>query len=70
MNLTLQKQSKLGILDIIKSVAASAIGVQSSTNKQWDFQQQSIVPYILVGIVFVGLFVLAPVAVVSFVIPG
>jgi hypothetical protein len=34
MNLTLQKQSKLGILDIIKSVAASAIGVQSSTNKQ------------------------------------
>ncbi|MFT5674991.1 MAG: hypothetical protein ACI808_000920 [Paraglaciecola sp.] len=66
MKLNITKQS---LLDVIKSVAASAIGVQSSANRERDFEQNSVIPYVLVGVVFVVLFVLTLVFVVSLVIP-
>ena len=43
---------------VFKSVAAGVFGVQSEANRQHDFQQKSIVPFILVGVLFVGLFVI------------
>ena len=62
--------TKRSILDVIKSVAASAIGVQSSANRERDFQQDSVVPYVLVGVLFVVLFVLTLAFVVSLVLPS
>lgn len=38
---------------VVKSVAASAIGVQSSKNYEQDFASNNPVPYIIVGIIFV-----------------
>ena len=39
--------------DVFKSVAASMFGVQSEKNRQVDFQKKSIMPFILIGILFV-----------------
>ena len=61
--------TKRSLLDIIKSVAASAIGVQSSANRERDFEQNSVVPYVVVGVVFVVIFVLTLAFVVSLVLP-
>lgn len=69
MRLNGKKQNKPSILDVVKSVAASAFGVQSAANREKDFQQQSVVPYIVVGVVFVLLFILTLVFVVSLVLP-
>lgn len=65
----LHQTQKPTLLDIIKSVAASAFGVQSAKNRERDFQQQSIVPYIVVGVVFVLLFILGLVFLVSNIVP-
>jgi hypothetical protein len=50
---------------VVKSVAASAIGVQSNKNREHDFQQKSPLPYIVVGVVFVILFIVSILLVVS-----
>ncbi|MFC6438786.1 DUF2970 domain-containing protein [Bowmanella sp. JS7-9] len=50
---------------IIQSVLASAFGVQSEANRQADFNQESFVPYILVGVVFVALFIAGLIALVN-----
>lgn len=42
---------------IVKSVTASMFGVQSEKNQRIDFQQSSIVPYVVVAVIFVVLFV-------------
>ena len=55
----------LNVWQIIKSVAASAFGVQSEQNRQRDFQQQSPLPYIVVGVIFVVLFILLLFAIVN-----
>ncbi|MGI9283812.1 MAG: DUF2970 domain-containing protein [Pseudomonadales bacterium] len=44
-------------LQVIASVAAAAFGVQNSKNRKRDFEQNSILPYIVGGIVFTVLFV-------------
>jgi hypothetical protein len=46
------------MLQVIKSVLAAFFGVQSEKNRQRDFQQSSPLPYILVGLVLAGVFVL------------
>lgn len=43
---------------VFRSVAAGAFGVQSEKNRQQDFQQKSIVPFVVAGIVFVILLVI------------
>jgi diacylglycerol kinase len=64
------KPNKPSMLDIVKSVAASAFGVQSAKNRERDFQQQSIVPYIVVGVVFVLLFIAGLIVLVSQIVPS
>ncbi len=56
---------KPSILQIIASVAAAAFGVQNSKNRTRDFEQNSILPYIVGGIVFTVVFVGAVYLVVS-----
>jgi diacylglycerol kinase len=63
-------KSKPSLLDIVKSVAASAFGVQSAANRERDFEQQSVVPYIVVGVIFVIIFIAVLLVVVSSVLPG
>lgn len=55
-----------GFWQVVKSVAASAFGVQSEKNRIQDFEQsQSIVPYAVVGVVFVILFIVGIMLVVN-----
>lgn len=48
-----------GPLSIVQSVLAAAFGVQSEAKRQQDFQAGKPGDYILIGIIFVVLFVLA-----------
>lgn len=50
--------SSPSVWQVLKSVAASMFGVQSHANYERDFKQTSVVPYVVVGVVFVVLFVL------------
>lgn len=63
------KPQKTSLFDIVKSVAASAFGVQSAKNRERDFQQQSIIPYIVVGVIFVLLFIIGLIFLVSYIVP-
>jgi|TARA_R110002012_G_scaffold319351_1_gene539493 diacylglycerol kinase len=62
--------TKSGLWDVFKSVAASVFGVQSSANRERDFQQKSFVPYVVVGVIFVVALVISLVLVVSVVVPS
>jgi Protein of unknown function (DUF2970) len=57
--------SKPTITQVIKSVLAAAIGIQSEKNRLKDFEQGSLSTYILVGVVFTVLFVCGLVFLVS-----
>ncbi|WP_368501264.1 MULTISPECIES: DUF2970 domain-containing protein [Alteromonadaceae] len=48
---------KPSLWQIIKSVAASAIGVQSQANYEQDAKANSFVPYLIVGVIFVLCFI-------------
>lgn len=52
-----QKPEKLSFFQVLGSVLAGALGVQSSKNRQRDFAQNSFVPFIVGGIIFTVLFV-------------
>ncbi|QPG05429.1 DUF2970 domain-containing protein [Salinimonas marina] len=52
---------------VIMSVLASAFGVQSQQNYQRDFGQTSILPYVVVGVVFVVVFVIALMLLVTYI---
>ncbi|AGH43529.1 DUF2970 domain-containing protein [Paraglaciecola psychrophila] len=45
--------AKKNLWHVIKSVAASVLGVQSDANYKSDFEQTSFVPYAIVGVIFV-----------------
>ncbi|WP_229161484.1 DUF2970 domain-containing protein [Fluctibacter halophilus] len=49
---------------VVKSVLASAFGVQSQQNYSHDFQQSSFLPFLIVGVIFVAVFVLTLVLIV------
>jgi len=49
--------SKPTILNVIKSVFAAAVGIQSDKNRQQDFEYGNLSTYIIVGIIFTVLFV-------------
>lgn len=53
---------------IFKSVAAGMFGVQSEKNRLRDFKQQSFIPFLGIGIVFVTGLVLILVAIVKVVV--
>jgi hypothetical protein len=58
-----------GFIQIMLSVGAAAIGVQTGKNYERDFTTGSPLPYIVGGIIFTALFVLTIVGVVSLVLP-
>ena len=45
--------AKKKLWHVVKSVAASVLGVQSDANYKSDFEQSSFVPYAIVGVIFV-----------------
>ena len=45
------------------------IGVQSEKNRQLDFEQASFLPYAIVGVLFVVVFVLSLVGLVNLILP-
>ncbi len=61
-------QNKPGFFDIVISVISAAFGVQSSKNHVRDFGGGSATPYIVGGIIFTVVFILAIVAVVKMVV--
>lgn len=52
-----ESHHKTSWLSIFLSTLAAFVGVQSEKNRQRDFQQKSIVPFMLVGIVLAALFI-------------
>ncbi|SMF38918.1 Protein of unknown function [Alteromonadaceae bacterium Bs31] len=62
------KKPSPSTLHLLKTAAAAAFGVQSKENLEEDFSQKSVIPYIIIGIVFTGLFVLSLIALVSVII--
>ena len=58
-----------GFFDIVLSTVAAAFGVQSKRNYQRDFHSGNIWTYVVAGIVFTVVFVLAVAGLVSMVLP-
>ncbi|MBR9907190.1 MAG: DUF2970 domain-containing protein [Gammaproteobacteria bacterium] len=65
-----QQPQKPRFWDIVVSVLAALFGVQSDKNRQRDFNHGNPAVYVAIGAVFVILFVLTLVLVVSWVAPG
>ncbi|WP_088331385.1 DUF2970 domain-containing protein [Lacimicrobium sp. SS2-24] len=64
-------ESRLSWWEVVKSVAASMFGVQSEKKRQADFSShQSIVPFLIVGVIFVAVFVISLIIFVKWLIPG
>jgi hypothetical protein len=62
------KPEKPGLLQVVNSVLAAAIGVQSQKNRERDFQHGSVKAYIAVGVVATILFVLTVYGIVKLVL--
>lgn len=60
--------NKPGLKQIFKAVIGAFIGVQSEQQRQQDFNSQSPLPYIIVGVVVTIAFVAALVTIVSIVL--
>lgn len=60
-----EEMSKTDLLQVIKSVLAAAIGVQSEKNRKIDFEQGSLPSYLIVGFIFTILFILVLVFIVN-----
>lgn len=61
-------QRKTSLWRIAFSTAAAAFGVQSNKNREQDFQQATIFPFIVAGITFTALFIGALILIVSLVL--
>jgi hypothetical protein len=57
--------SKPSITQVVKSVLAAFIGVQSETNRKKDFEHGSLSTYLITGFIFTVLFVVAIIFLVS-----
>jgi len=55
--------------NVLQSVFAAALGVQSSKNRERDFQEGSAGTFIVAGLIFTALFIASVIAVVQMVIP-
>lgn len=63
-----EHRKKLGIWHYVKTSLAAAVGVQSNKNRELDFSQSSIIPYVITGVAFTALFVLALIFIVSLIV--
>ena len=64
----MEKNQTPGFWQVAKSVLAAMLGVQKSENYQRDFQYGKPSQYIILGIIFVTLFVLILVGIVKLVL--
>jgi hypothetical protein len=60
----------LGLMQLVSSVFAAGLGVQSSKNRERDFKEGRAGAFILAGLLFTALFIGAVYAVVSLVLSG
>jgi hypothetical protein len=58
---------RASLWQVFKSVCASMLGVQSESNRQADFEQTSFMPYLVVGVLFVVVFVIGLITFVQYV---
>lgn len=61
-------KKKPNLFQIILSTLAAAFGVQSSKNRERDFQHGSIATYIISGVLFTVIFVVVMILVVRFIL--
>ena len=59
---------KPGVLKIMQSMLAGAIGVQSDKRRQEDFASHSAAPYIIAGLLFTATFVIVLIIIVKLVL--
>jgi hypothetical protein len=52
----------------VKSVSASMLGIQSQKSYEEDFAEQSVLPFIVTGIILVVLFILSLILLVNFLV--
>ena len=57
--------SKPTVTEVFKSVLAAFIGVQSEENRKKDFEHGSLSTYVIAGLIFTVLFVVAIIFLVS-----
>jgi len=69
-NGTNKKPGSPGILKIMQSILAGALGVQSEKRRQEDFSSHSPLPYIIAGLLFGAAFVGGLILVVQVVLAG
>lgn len=67
---TPEKRGKLNPLQVVGSVLAAGLGVQSSKNRERDFKQGRLGVFIAAGIVFTLLFISSVLFVVQLVLQG
>ncbi len=60
--------SKPNLIQIVKSVLAAMIGVQSDKNRKIDFEQGNLSSYIIVGVGMTLLFVVLLVTIVNYLV--
>ena len=65
-----ETKEKLNLLQVIGSVFAAGLGVQSSKNRQRDFKQGKLGVFIAAGLIFTLLFVGVVVTIVQLVLKG
>jgi len=61
-------QAKPGLFDVVKSVLSAFVGVQSDDNRERDFNKGNASDYIIVGIIFIVIFIITLMMVVSSVV--
>ncbi|TVZ39293.1 Protein of unknown function (DUF2970) [Alteromonadaceae bacterium 2753L.S.0a.02] len=61
-------EGKPGFFSLLKTAAAAAFGVQSDRNREADFSQKTVIPYIVIGILFTAAFIGTLIVIVSFVV--
>jgi hypothetical protein len=61
----IEQEKSPGIFDIVKSILAAVLGVQSDANRERDFNSGKASHYIIGGIIFVVIFILTLVSIVS-----
>ncbi len=60
--------SKPSLKQVVQSVFAAAIGVQSKANRERDFEGGSLSSYLVVGAIATVLFILTLVIIISFIV--
>lgn len=64
-----KQPGSMSVKQILSSVFAAALGVQSSKNRERDFKQGSIKIFIAAGLIFTALFIGGVITVVNLVTP-